>query len=40
MGVFQITPAFSTQVADYGFNDTSSKLKDITAVVTLNFEIR
>jgi len=40
MGVFQITPAFSTQVSDYGFNDTSSKLKDITAVVTLNFEIR
>jgi len=40
MGVFQITPAFSTSVSDYGINDTSSKLKDITAVVTLNFEIR
>lgn len=40
MGVFQITPAFSTMVADYGINDTSSKLKEITAVVTLSFEIR
>jgi uncharacterized protein len=40
MGVFQITPAFSTQVSDYGINDTSSLLKDITAVVTVSFEIR
>jgi uncharacterized protein len=40
MGVFQITPAFSTQVADYGINDTSSLLKDITAVVSMSFEIR
>jgi hypothetical protein len=40
MGVFQITPAFSNQVADYGFNDTSSLLKDITAVVSMSFEIR
>lgn len=40
MGVFQITPAFSTMVADYGINDTSSLLKDITAVVSLSFEIR
>ena len=40
MGVFQITPAFSTVVSDYGINDTSSLLKDITAVVTVSFEIR
>lgn len=40
MGVFQITPAFSTTVSDYGINDTSSLLKDITAVVTVSFEIR
>jgi hypothetical protein len=40
MGVFQITPAYSTQVADYGINDTSSLLKDITAVVSMSFEIR
>ena len=40
MGVFQITPAFSTMVSDYGINDTSSLLKDITAVVSVSFEIR
>jgi hypothetical protein len=39
MGVFQITPAFSTAISDYGVNDTSSLLKDITAVVTAGFEI-
>ncbi len=40
MGVFQITPAFSTMVSDYGVNDTSSLMKDITAVVTMSFEVR
>lgn len=40
MGVFQITPAFSTMVSDYGINDTSSLMKDITAVVSVSFEIR
>ncbi|NOT32880.1 MAG: SIMPL domain-containing protein [Candidatus Eisenbacteria bacterium] len=40
MGVFQITPAFSTQISDYGINDTSSLLKDITAVVSVSFELR
>lgn len=40
MGVFQITPAFSTVVSDYGINDTSSLVKDITAVVNMSFEIR
>lgn len=39
MGVFQITPLYSTEVADYGINDTSSIDKEITAVVTCNFEI-
>ncbi len=39
MGVFQITPQFSTLVSDYGINDTSSLMKDITAVVTMSFEI-
>jgi hypothetical protein len=39
MGVFQITPAFSNAISDYGVNDTSSLLKDITAVVTLSFEV-
>ena len=39
MGVFQITPAFSTQVTDYGINDTSSRLKDVTAVVSATFAV-
>ncbi|MFN2432363.1 MAG: SIMPL domain-containing protein [Gemmatimonadota bacterium] len=39
MGVLQITPAFSNEVSDYGINDVSSLEKDITAVVTVEFEI-
>jgi hypothetical protein len=39
MGVLQITPAFSVEVSDYGINDTSSLEKDITAVVSMEFEI-
>lgn len=40
MGVLQITPAFSVDVSDYGMNDTSSLDKDITAVVSMEFEIK
>ena len=40
MGVFQVTPAGSTDVSDYGVNDTSSLEKDITAVVAATFELR
>jgi hypothetical protein len=36
-GVFQITSRFSTDVSDYGIYDTSSKEKDITAVVSVSF---
>lgn len=39
-GVFQVTRAASTEVSDYGVNDTSSIEKDITAVVSVSFEIR
>jgi hypothetical protein len=39
MGVLQITPAFSNEVSDYGINDQSSLEKDITAVVTVEFEV-
>lgn len=39
MGVFQITPRHSTEVADYGINDTSSLEKDITAVVRVTFAV-
>ncbi|MCW1310092.1 MAG: SIMPL domain-containing protein [Candidatus Nanoarchaeia archaeon] len=40
MGVFQITPLYSTEVSDYGIYDTSSINKEITAVVTCEFEIK
>ena len=39
MGVFQLTPRFSTEVSDYGIYDTSSLEKDITAVVSVSFSV-
>ena len=39
MGVFQITARNSTEVSDYGINDTSSLEKDITAVVRVTFAV-
>ena len=39
MGVFQITPPTSTDVSDYGENDTSSLEKKVMAVVTVTFAI-
>ncbi|MCB1026041.1 MAG: SIMPL domain-containing protein [Acidobacteria bacterium] len=39
MGVMQITAADSTEVSDYGMNDTSSIDKDLTAVVNINFAV-
>jgi hypothetical protein len=38
-GVFQITPAFSTDTSDSGYNDTTSIEKVIKAVVTLEFAL-
>lgn len=40
MGVFQITPVYSTEVSDYGICDTSSLEKKITAVVNTEFAIK
>jgi hypothetical protein len=40
MGVFQITPVNSTDVSDYGINDTSSIKKKVTAVVQVKFSIK
>lgn len=37
MGVFQITPLYSTEVSDYGIYDTSSIDKEITGVVNCEF---
>ncbi len=40
MGVFQITPSDSTMVSDYGYNDTTSIDKKVTAVVNVVFKVR
>lgn len=40
LGVYQITPRDSTNVSDYGINDTSTRLKDVTAVVTATFAVK
>ena len=40
MGVFQITPATSTEVTDWGTNDTTSLDKKVMAVVTVSFAIQ
>lgn len=40
MGVFQITPVNSTEISDWGVNDTSSLEKKVTAVVTVSFAIQ
>ncbi len=39
MGVFQITPANSYEISDWGTNDTSSLEKKVTAVVNATFAI-
>jgi hypothetical protein len=39
LGVYQITPRNSTEVSDYGLDDTSSRLKDVEAVVNVTFQI-
>lgn len=40
MGVFQITPKNSTEISDYGINDTSSLEKEITAVINAEFAVQ
>lgn len=40
IGVFQITPRFSTEIADYGINDVSAIEKDVQAVVHVTFALR
>jgi hypothetical protein len=39
LGVYQVTPRDSTDVSDYGINDTSTREKDVTAVVTATFHV-
>jgi hypothetical protein len=38
-GVYQVTPRDSTDVSDYGINDTSSREKDVNAVVGATFAV-
>jgi len=38
-GVFQITPVYSTEVSNFGRNDTSSREKSIKAVVTIGYAL-
>ena len=40
LGVYQIVPRNSTEVSDYGVNDTSSRLKDVVAVVSATFAVK
>jgi uncharacterized protein len=40
LGVFQVVPRDSTEVSDYGINDTSSREKDATAVVSAKFAVK
>ena len=40
MGVFQIVPVNSTDVSDYGINDTQSIEKKVIAVVNATFTIK
>jgi hypothetical protein len=40
MGVMQINPVNSNDVSDSGNNDTTSRIKEITAVVTARFALR
>ena len=39
MGVFQITPVNSTEISDWGMNDTAALEKRVTAVVNASFSI-
>lgn len=39
LGVYQIIPRNSTAVSGYGIDDTSSRLKDVEAVVTVTFRV-
>ncbi|MBU0635229.1 MAG: SIMPL domain-containing protein [Candidatus Omnitrophica bacterium] len=40
IGVFQITPLHSTEISDYGMNDTSSIEKEIKSVVEIEYFVK
>jgi hypothetical protein len=39
VGVYQIVPRNSTEISDYGINDTSTRDKDVISVVTVTFAV-
>jgi hypothetical protein len=39
LGVYQIVPRNSTEISDYGVNDTTVKEKDVVAVVSVTFSV-
>lgn len=39
LGVYQVVPRDSTDVSDYGINDTTSRKKDVVSVVSLTFAV-
>jgi hypothetical protein len=39
LGVYQIVPRSSNEISDYGINDTSTKEKDVVAVVSVTFGV-
>lgn len=39
LGVYQIVPRNSSEISDYGINDTSTKEKDVVAVVSVTFGV-
>jgi hypothetical protein len=40
IGVYQVVPRNSTAISDYGINDTTSREKDVYAVVSVTFRLR
>ena len=40
LGVYQVVPRNSTEISDYGVNDTTSRDKDVYAVVSVTFRVR
>ena len=40
VGIFQITPLHSTEVSDYGINDTTSIEKEIKSVVEIKYFVK
>jgi uncharacterized protein len=39
LGVYQVVPRNSTEISDYGINDTTSRDKDVYAVVSVTFRV-